>query len=87
MPISALAEVLLTLADAQELSERLPPMAYDRETVALVVASMKVLHRDITGVSGHTEAVIDHTRATMARAREVLTHVDATWMSGRQTLN
>ena len=45
MPPSALGDVLITLADAQVLSERLPPLSPDHETVALVVALVALLAR------------------------------------------
>ena len=73
---SALGEVLITLGVAQELAERLPPLSADHESVALVVASMKVLHRELTGTSGHTALVINHSHATVAQARELLTRVE-----------
>ena len=76
MSRSALGEVLITLGAAQELSERLPPLSPDHESVALVVASMKVLHRSLTGTSGDTALVINHSRATVAQAREVLAEVE-----------
>ena len=76
MALSALGEVLLTLANAQELSERLPPLSPDHETVALVVARMKVLHRELTGTSGQTVLVTNHSYATVKQARAVLDHVD-----------
>ena len=75
MPTSVLGDVLLTLADAQELSERLPPLSPDHETVALVVTNMMGLHRELTGRSGQTTLVINHSRATVAQAREVLAAV------------
>ena len=76
MSRSALGEVLITLGAAQELSERLPPLSPDHESVALVVASMKVLQRNRTGTSGETALVINHSRATVAQAREVLAEVE-----------
>ena len=72
MPASALGEVLVTLADAQVLSEQLPPLSPDHESVALVVASMKLLQRELTGTSGHTVLVINHSRGTVSQAREQL---------------
>ena len=76
MSRSALGEVLITLGAAQELSERLPPLSPDHESVALVVASMKVLRRSLTGTSGATALVINHGHATVAQAREVLAEVE-----------
>lgn len=76
MSRSALGEVLITLGSAQELSERLSPLSPDHESVALVVASMKVLQRSLTGTSGATTLVINHSRATVAQAREVLAEVE-----------
>jgi glutamate racemase len=75
MPSSALGDVLVTLADAQELAEQLPPLSPDHETVVLVVTNMKVLHHELTGRSGQTVLVINHSRATVAQAREVLAAV------------
>jgi hypothetical protein len=75
MPASALGEVLVTLADAQELSEQLPPLSRDHETVALVVASMKSLHRGLVGTKGRAELVINHSLATVYQAREQLAEV------------
>jgi ABC-type transport system involved in Fe-S cluster assembly fused permease/ATPase subunit len=76
MASSALGEVLITLGAAQELSERLPPLSPDHESVALVVASMKVLQRQLTGTSGQTTLVINHSRETVAQARDVLAEVE-----------
>ena len=73
---SALGEVLITLGSAQELSERLPPLSPDHESVALVVASMKVLQRNLTATSGQTALAVDRSRATVAQAREVLAEVE-----------
>jgi hypothetical protein len=73
---ATLGEVLITLGAAQELSERLPPLSPDHESVALIVASMKVLHRRLTGTTGDTAVVINHSRATVAQAREVRADVE-----------
>lgn len=82
MTSSALSEVLVTLADAQELSERLPPLSPDHETVALVITRMKGLHRDITRVRvrvrGRAALVVNHARASVAQARDELARVECT---------
>jgi hypothetical protein len=78
MPSSALSEVLVTLADAQELSERLPPLSPDHETVALVITRMKGLHRDITRVRGRPALVVNHARESVAQARDELARVECT---------
>jgi hypothetical protein len=83
MPSSTLSEVLVTLADAQELSERLPPLSPDHETVALVIARMKVLHRDVTRVSGRAALVVNNARASVAQARDVLARVEGTRIQAR----
>jgi hypothetical protein len=78
MTSSALSEVLVTLADAQELSERLPPLSPDHQTVALVITRMKGLHRDITRVSGRAALVVNHARESVAQARDELARVECT---------
>jgi len=76
MSRSARGGVLVTLGAAQELSERLPPLSPDHESVVLIVASMKVLQRRLTGTSGDTALVINHSRVTVSQAREVLAEVE-----------
>ena len=76
MPASPLSDVLVTLAHAQALSERLPPLSADVEAVALVIAALKVLHRNITGVNGRATLVINHTRASVAQARAAMARIE-----------
>ena len=80
MTSSALSEVLVTLADAQELSERLPPLSPDHETGALGITRMKGLHRAITRVRvrGRAALVVNHARASVAQARDELARVECT---------
>jgi hypothetical protein len=80
MTSSALSEVLVTLADAQELSERLPPLSPDHETFTLVITRMRGLHRDITRVRvrGRAALVVNHARASVAQARDELARVECT---------
>jgi hypothetical protein len=76
MSPSPLSDVLVTLAQAQRLSERLPPRSADLEAVAIVIATMKALHREVTGVNGRAILVINHTRASVEHARAAIARIE-----------
>ena len=69
-------ETLEAWREAERLLDRLPPLDPDHETVAAMVAMLREAYQSLTdGASERTPAVIDHSRDTIERARDLLERV------------
>jgi hypothetical protein len=74
--MTSVEEVVAAWRDAERLLEDLPPIGTDHETVATVIASLRVTYARVTDESIRTSPmVIAETRQTIASSRDLLSQV------------